>query len=518
MANAELSIWVKLKDDASQAISGLSGKINDLQPAFKTMSVVGTAAFGAVSAIAYKTIKDFQGAETAQKQLEHATLQVAHGTREQLKALQDLSVELEKKGVLDGDAIAVGLAQLQTFGLSSDMVKKLGGSMADLAVNQFGVNASSEQLSQTANIMAKALNGQFGVLEKSGIRFTDAQKHMIEFGTETQKVQAIQEGFAQNLKFTNEVAVGTLEGGMAKLNVQLGNVSENIGAALAPALTQLMEKATPMINKVVEWTAENPKLVTTILAVTAGVAAVVAGLGFFGLILPSVITGVTMLGTALMFLTTNPIGLTILAIAGLIAIGIALWKNWDTVKAKAAEIWNAIRDFFKAHWDEMLIIFTGGIGAVVVGIIKNWDTIKGATIASWNAIRDFFKNIWEDIKNIWNSAIKWLMDKIKPLLNALDRLQSSGVVNSVKGGISKIGDIFRANGGPVMAGNPYIVGERGPELFVPSASGKIIPNGAMAGGGSAVIVNVNGGNYLDRDAARMFGNELAKLIKLNQRV
>ena len=33
---------------------------------------------------------------------------------------------------------------------------------------------------------------------------------------------------------------------------------------------------------------------------------------------------------------------------------------------------------------------------------------------------------------------------------------------------------FRANGGPVSAGSPYMVGERGPEMFVPSGSGKIV--------------------------------------------
>jgi hypothetical protein len=40
----------------------------------------------------------------------------------------------------------------------------------------------------------------------------------------------------------------------------------------------------------------------------------------------------------------------------------------------------------------------------------------------------------------------------------------------------------RARGGPVSAGRPYIVGERGPELFVPNSSGGIVSNGAMMGG------------------------------------
>ena len=45
----------------------------------------------------------------------------------------------------------------------------------------------------------------------------------------------------------------------------------------------------------------------------------------------------------------------------------------------------------------------------------------------------------------------------------------------------------RASGGPVSAGAPYLVGEAGPELFVPSSAGSIVPNG---GGGMAVALNV----------------------------
>jgi len=50
----------------------------------------------------------------------------------------------------------------------------------------------------------------------------------------------------------------------------------------------------------------------------------------------------------------------------------------------------------------------------------------------------------------------------------------------------------RAMGGPVSANSPYVVGEKGPELFVPGSSGSIVPNGAMGGGGgkSGAAVNV----------------------------
>ena len=59
---------------------------------------------------------------------------------------------------------------------------------------------------------------------------------------------------------------------------------------------------------------------------------------------------------------------------------------------------------------------------------------------------------------------------------------------------SAVGSIFagfRAEGGPVGAGSAYMVGEKGPELFVPGSSGSIVPNGAMGGGGGKGGSSVN---------------------------
>lgn len=49
----------------------------------------------------------------------------------------------------------------------------------------------------------------------------------------------------------------------------------------------------------------------------------------------------------------------------------------------------------------------------------------------------------------------------------------------------------KALGGPVQGSTPYLVGERGPEIFVPDGSGNIIPNHAAVGGGGGFAVNVN---------------------------
>jgi len=67
-----------------------------------------------------------------------------------------------------------------------------------------------------------------------------------------------------------------------------------------------------------------------------------------------------------------------------------------------------------------------------------------------------------------------------------------GIGGGILGLGSLIGSIFglpgRATGGPVAPGRPYLVGERGPELFVPTSAGQVDANG---GGGGARSVNVS---------------------------
>jgi hypothetical protein len=70
------------------------------------------------------------------------------------------------------------------------------------------------------------------------------------------------------------------------------------------------------------------------------------------------------------------------------------------------------------------------------------------------------------------------------------------ITNPLAEGISAALRIpFKAMGGPVSSGSPYVVGEKGPELFVPHASGTIVPNNKMGGGsgsgGGSVTVNYN---------------------------
>jgi hypothetical protein len=89
-------------------------------------------------------------------------------------------------------------------------------------------------------------------------------------------------------------------------------------------------------------------------------------------------------------------------------------------------------------------------------------------------------------------------------------LGSAGIFS--KGAVGNVLDgLFgRASGGPVSAGVPYLVGERGPELFVPRAPGRIARGGG--GGGTAVTVNVYGA--ADAPQVRKSAGQIAAAVVL----
>ena len=93
-------------------------------------------------------------------------------------------------------------------------------------------------------------------------------------------------------------------------------------------------------------------------------------------------------------------------------------------------------------------------------------------------------------------------------------LFGAGAPSAVAGGgiFSGAGPFqFRATGGPVSAGRPYLVGERGPEMFVPRSAGSIYPNDVMGMGGSNIVVNVDaGGSSVGGDPGQ--ANMLGKAI------
>ena len=116
------------------------------------------------------------------------------------------------------------------------------------------------------------------------------------------------------------------------------------------------------------------------------------------------------------------------------------------------------------------------------------------------------------VKNQISDLIDWVGDLIDMFKRAIDLASDLG------GGAMKIVKKAlpgRASGGPVSANSPYMVGEVGPELFVPSSSGTIIPNHKLGGGGG-INITITGNSFMSNDdAAEKIGDMIMSRLRLS---
>jgi phage-related minor tail protein len=121
--------------------------------------------------------------------------------------------------------------------------------------------------------------------------------------------------------------------------------------------------------------------------------------------------------------------------------------------------------------------------------------VNSATSAIETAVTRSFTSVENTIARAVLSGKTSIDGLVNSILSDFDRIATTqfivkpieSVLTSIAGAILPVGGA-RAAGGPVDAGTPYLVGEQGPELFVPPSSGAIAPNAAL--GRSQITLNV----------------------------
>ncbi len=145
-----------------------------------------------------------------------------------------------------------------------------------------------------------------------------------------------------------------------------------------------------------------------------------------------------------------------------------------------------------------------------VATFKSWAEVVIPTLV------DAFKILVSWAQNLYDVMVK--IGEV--YLSIVDKVSSAGDwVGKVGGDFIRRGQVnlsgMRASGGPVSGGGAYVVGEKGPEIFVPpSGGGTILPNGV---GGSSTVINVNVGSLYgtDRSAAMKFADLVARQLNQN---
>jgi len=215
----------------------------------------------------------------------------------------------------------------------------------------------------------------------------------------------------------------------------------------------------------------------------------------------------------------------LLIIAAVVAVGVAIyevWTHWDTIwgwiKGAAEAVWSWIT----SNWPLLVGILLGPIALVVGEMVKHWDAIKNG-----------FSDVWNVVKSGVTDAKNWISDRVNDIVSFLKSIPSriaglggdifKEIMSHIPGGglvagvADKIGGILHfASGGSPPVGVPSIVGENGPELFVPGVSGTIIPNHALGGGSVSVgSIVIHGGNGDPQAIAAAVRSEILRLKRSN---
>ena len=440
-------------------------------------------------------------------------------TEIQTTSLSNAFISLGKTPEIAGTAINGMLTKLMTADKQGakfqKALKNMGMESKDLkkAIKENGEQALMDFLKQVGKLPKE--NQMGALVDLFGLEYADDVAVLVS-GLETYK-KSINE-LKKTSKDGKPAFIGSMDKEFAARSATTANnwqifknslteIGITAGSVLLPALNQLMTTIRPIINSFADWASKNPEVVSALVHLAAGFAALKvgglmfrfvgnelsglmvsfrlakallgvdwlatvirfkSGIGALARIFGVVKTAATLLGSGLMslgrFLLMSPIGIA-LALLGVAAY--MLYKNWDGVVGGAKALWqdlsnfisgvvNSIASFFGTCWERIKAFFNSGIGNISAQII-NWSPLglfyqSFASVMSWFGVQlpssftQFGANI---IQGLWN-GLKSKIESVKTWFAQ----QAASLKQTFAGvmGIHSPSRVFRRFGGWMMEG------------------------------------------------------------------
>jgi len=253
----------------------------------------------------------------------------------------------------------------------------------------------------------------------------------------------------------------------------IGNLTTflvNLGIGLAPLGAKILELA----NKFLQWTNNmmqtNPvigQIIAILVSLTGAVMAVLPWILTFGTMFVRIIPTITRFATSVsgimpkitslgssilnvarlalpwllrgLALLTGPIGIAIAIISLLVAAGIALYQNWDTVKQKAAEL----ATWIATGWSQVLSSTTALWNAIKTVLSVVWNWIKSTATSIFNSLKASILTVWNNIKA--NASSAW--NSIKTVIIAVITVLRAGItsgINAIRTVVSSVWNAIRS--------------------------------------------------------------------------
>lgn len=352
--------------------------------------------------------------------------QTSKEVAEKTKALSATATALG--GALLGNAIkaAANADDLNTLsgqtGLSVEMLQKM-------KYAEDVIDVSTEEMAGSIQKMTKQMASGNKTFEELGISITDADGNMRDatdvwfealealsqidneterdaksmelFGKSAMNMAGIVDDGGKALKDLGQEAedlglimsqdmvddANEMQDAIDKMKARTSQAFLTMGSALAKTLVPAFERVLAVITKVVQWFANLSGSTQKVILIIAGLVAAISPVAA---IFSKVTTAISTVKAALVAL--NPTVLIIIGVlAALVAAGVAVYQNWDTIKQKATDLWNNITTTFNNLKTSVSEIFENIRSTIATKI----DAAKQVVQNAVEKIKGFFSFDWE---------------------------------------------------------------------------------------------------------------------------
>ncbi|MCD6435507.1 MAG: hypothetical protein J7L15_03890, partial [Clostridiales bacterium] len=505
--NKELQIVLKAVDNASsemkkvsKALNGMSNDVKQTSSSFGSMAkavTVGNLAYGAIVGTVSKLASGLSGlikesiSLTGQLGQSKAVIyklgENNSWTKKQIdslvKSIRDENKDMLTSIELTKTAIMTNMSEKQALEIvargrdvaaasnknSNDAIKAMMQAVVKLRpelLSEYGIEMNLVKVYKDASSQLGIKTSELTYAQK-----THAMYNAI-IGEATRMEGSYTEAMGSWYKMSNSV-----KDGIVSLKLILGDMLDN-------AIKPMIEYVYKSIKSFRAWAFTEENEINPQLKATADIIGQILLKAFE--VLKTTIK--TVIDISKSFVDIVKVGIDIVSeYKGLLTIFRTSWENIalvfrENLLPELQKLWEALQPlmpFLEIFAKIIGVILLGALIAVVkileVSLIVLIQTLANI-IEVANAGIEKFKDIWDATTTSISKVVGWI-DK---LISSIKRL------NIVQGAKNAIGNALgfggaRAGGGFVSPSKAYLVGEQGPELFVPNANGNIIPNGRLGG-------------------------------------
>jgi len=455
---------------------------NKLTSAGQAMRGISTAAAAVTAAIGALTVKSGRWADDMNTMSKVYSI----GTRElqQYSAAADLvdvsvetiaksHVKLEKNMLSAANGSKNQAAAFEALGVSvtnADGSLRDGDSVWQDTIKALGqMENETERDAYAMQLMGRSAAELNPLIEDGGETYKQVSDTMAKYGLDFIDQETLDQANQFNDSLDMMKAIGLV-------------AFQQLGTQLAAYLAPAMEKVVDVVGRLANWFSNLSPRTQAIIAGIAAVVAVVSplliGLGKVSFAISSIMSLMATLGPAIGGIVAS-LGPVILIIGAVVAAGVLLYKNWDTIKAKAI----AFKD----------------------GVIATFNAFKASVSATFNAIKTAIvtpiQTAINTVKGIIDRIKGWFPIKIGKIFSnlKLPHFKLSGKFSLKDMTVPKLSVEWYKTGG--IFDNPSVigVGEAGPEAVVPLD--KFWNKLDNLRGETNIVINVNGANQDPKEIA-----------------